>query len=852
MQNKHTTRDLVEDRPVLLFLLLALVCLLPLGCGTGTSSFGGSNPTGQQRASLGGSVIGGQNPITGATIQLYSVGTTGYTSKATPLLNTTVTTNAQGNFSITNDYTCPAGSYVYITASGGDPGLGTGTNSNIALMAALGSCSTLKAQLPFININEVSTVAGAYALAQFSGGSSFGTTLLSQPGAAGTQAPADNFATNSTSVQGLINSMSVAQVLANYSAGTSPGTNANGSAAAEWWQINTIANILSGCVNSAGGVANDGSTNCGILFGNVTVPSGINPATGLAYVAPVDTLQTAVYLALNPALSSAKIANLYGISTAQAPFQPYVASASAITDFSVGITFTPVVPGTGTTLLNQPNWIALDANGNAWVGSQTTAAPFSASLLELDPAGNPIQAGSTSGSSVSNYVIGSYAVNTTVTNITGQYSTTTTDEGTTVNSSANGGYFQLALDTNNNVWFPDAIADTIVKIKGSATAGGANGGNANDSGGNGAAGYKLVTGSGPITIAVDGSNNVIFVMNAQNSSGTSAVCNSTGIPGSVNKGWGEFIAGNSTSTVYGGNSNAGPWIMAIDGGGVYDDAPAGTPIAGAPFLWTQNSLAGNGDGVSGSKFGELFHSYTKSTGTVNTQLCTTPVKSLSATGGQAATLIPVLPNYPIAGMNTYMQDSPIGLAIDGSGSVWIADTKYIVSAGGSATVYSAITKLNPNYGSTLSSANAASNFTFNMYHAVGGMTDSTTGYGPRFLAIDGAGSAWFSIATNCTTGCTGPSYGLGAITNTGIAIAPSTGGGFQGSTCVSCTYNGNTATFSRYLSAPTQLAIDGSGNVWVPMNGIDSKSVTMLVGAATPVVTPLSLGIKNNTLGTKP
>jgi hypothetical protein len=48
---------------------------------------------------------------------------------------------------------------------------------------------------------------------------------------------------------------------------------------------------------------------------------------------------------------------------------------------------------------------------------------------------------------------------------------------------------------------------------------------------------------------------------------------------------------------------------------------------------------------------------------------------------------------------------------------------------------------------------------------------------------------------------------------------------------------------------PVGDAVDGSGNVWVVMA---ANNVIEMVGVATPVVTPLSLGVKNNTLGTRP
>jgi len=50
---------------------------------------------------------------------------------------------------------------------------------------------------------------------------------------------------------------------------------------------------------------------------------------------------------------------------------------------------------------------------------------------------------------------------------------------------------------------------------------------------------------------------------------------------------------------------------------------------------------------------------------------------------------------------------------------------------------------------------------------------------------------------------------------------------------------------------PTGIAVDGAGNVWVLID-TNSSTVTEFVGVATPVVTPLSVGVENNALGKKP
>ena len=85
---------------------------------------------------------------------------------------------------------------------------------------------------------------------------------------------------------------------------------------------------------------------------------------------------------------------------------------------------------------------------------------------------------------------------------------------------------------------------------------------------------------------------------------------------------------------------------------------------------------------------------------------------------------------------------------------------------------------------------------------------------PTWIAIDGLDNVWF--ANN------GNNYALSEFNKSGTAIT--TTSGYQ---------NGNT-----YLNTPTFVAIDGSGDVWVPNLG--SNSVTELIGAAAPVVTPLS------------
>jgi trimeric autotransporter adhesin len=205
-----------------------------------------------------GKVHGGQQPVSGSTIQLYAVGTTGDGSPATPLLTQAVTTDSNGDFNITGDYSCPSSaSLVYLVATGGNPGLAAGTNNAaLAMMAALGPCGSLTSST-VIMVNELTTVAAVWPLAPFmSSYSSIGS--------------------GTTDAAALAAAFTLAADYANISTGTIPGLNVPAGTTVPVAQINTLADILSTCVNSTGGVAGDGST-CGTLLSAATPTGGTAP-----------------------------------------------------------------------------------------------------------------------------------------------------------------------------------------------------------------------------------------------------------------------------------------------------------------------------------------------------------------------------------------------------------------------------------------------------------------------------------------------------------------------------------------------------------------------------------------------
>ena len=135
--------------PALCFLVLPLLS----GCAVHQASQDIAHPVN----ALSGKVHRGQQPVSGITTQLYAVRTSGDGSAATPLLSQAVTTGGDGDFTITGQYYCSGASLVYLTATGGNPGMSS-ANGILTDMVALAPCSSLSA-INTINITEVTTVA---------------------------------------------------------------------------------------------------------------------------------------------------------------------------------------------------------------------------------------------------------------------------------------------------------------------------------------------------------------------------------------------------------------------------------------------------------------------------------------------------------------------------------------------------------------------------------------------------------------------------------------------------------------------------------------------------------------------
>jgi hypothetical protein len=365
-----------------------------------------------------GHVFSGSLAVSGATVKLYAASATGYGTASTSLLQTAVTTASDGGFTIYGDFTCPTNALVYVTATGGNPGItGSQTNSALAMMAGLGTCSSITSSTT-IQVNELTTVASVWALQAF----------MKSASAVGT---------SSTNVQGLTNAFAAINKIVSVSAGTLPGSALPTGASLPTTNINTLANILASCVNSVNQTSGALSANCGTLFTDTTVGG----------VAPTDTIQAAVNMAQQSSLNLAAL-NALAVA-AGSPYTPSL-GASAPSSWQIAINYT----GGG---LSSPSAIATDASGNVWIANTS-----SSSVTELSNNGAALSgttgftAGGISGPTAitldtSNTAWVANGGNNTLTHLsaTGATGTSITGGGLSKPSS-------IAIDPNGDVWVSNA------------------------------------------------------------------------------------------------------------------------------------------------------------------------------------------------------------------------------------------------------------------------------------------------------------------------------------------------------------------------------------------------------------
>jgi len=603
------------------------LCLFIAGCGGGNGSSADSGPgnAATQAVLLRGQVHGGQSPVASSTVTLYTVN-----PGAAATVVTTAQTDGNGNFNLS--FTCSSGglsnsSLLYVTSTGGNPG--GGTNTALSELLALGPCGSLPASA---NIDEVTTVAAAYALSGFITVSGTAPNL-----SVNVQTSSANTAT------GLANAFTTATTLANPVTGQTPAALASSQSTAEQ-TINTLANSVAACVNTAGA----SSGQCQELFQcalpSASFSSGTSSCSGGSGTAPRDTLSAALSVVHNA--GSVSVAGVYDTASKNPVFSPVLAAAPS--GWTLSLNFT----GGG---LNEPTATAIDASGNVWVANYNNA------VTELSPTGAAISpsTGYTGGGLMESFSIAidsngnAWVVNEQSGSVnSGRGSVTELSPTGAVLSgsdgySAGGVYFPeaVAIDKSGNVWIANYGHSTLSELQGSsgASPGAALSLSSGDTGG----GLSF-----PQAIATDDDGNVWLANTGANqlsefSAAGKALSPSGGYTGgelnvpqaiAIDQNGTVWVANIDGSSVSVFNSAGAPLeTNAISGGGL--QGPGGIAIDGAGTAWVTNYR-----GASLSAFA-----------------------SLGASAG-GAPLSPANSGFTGAGL-----DQPFSPAIDRSGNIWISN-----------------------------------------------------------------------------------------------------------------------------------------------------------------------------------
>ena len=373
--------------------LLASGAMLTAGCAnmaTAPSNVGSLHPN----AAVSGKVHGGNQPVSGATVNLYFASQANGVA-AQLVATTTTASDGSGSFTFsesptapnngtTNTFTCPTniGSpLVYVVAKGGNTlnnGNASTNNSAAAFIAVYGLCGDLTSS-SFVDMTELTTVATVAAVQQFFNPvtDSISADGTGQQYAIMTNIPktialmADNSTgtvVSSTLIPGSGNGVSTVSV----------------TATPESSKLNTIADAISACVNNAASSA----TACNTLFANAAPPlsSVTNPFNATSFPPATDVVEATYYMLTNPTDGDAtKLQNIYNLATAVgAPYQPTLPTAP--TDWTIGISYSSISTcGTNSGgFINSPYDISIDAQDNVWIANSQASK---GNLSELSSSG---------------------------------------------------------------------------------------------------------------------------------------------------------------------------------------------------------------------------------------------------------------------------------------------------------------------------------------------------------------------------------------------------------------------------------------------------------------------------------
>ena len=385
------------------------VTVSPLNLTTTTFAFeGGQSSSSYAYASFTGTVTQANAPTNPAIANLAMLGICPSASKSYTITAINSTDDVNGNLLVTNTTASTAGllpgEQVTFAGVGGGYGAFNGTTQTISPMSFSSTTFSVElgtyggspgggpntgtatpvggnfSSLKFVYMNEVSTVAMAYAVAQFS---AIGTA----------QNDGVHVGTSSTNLLGLQNAANNAGNLYDIQ-GSIVGTGGDGdthiarattpAGNGQLLQktLDTLGNILANCVDSAntysattapGGTQ---STQCATIFNNATSDGS---TTGTK---PNDTATAMFNIVTHPSGATSNpnfVSNLYNSITGNAPYQP--SNPNLPNDFVIGIKYT------GSEFVN-PGECSGDSLGNMWCGdfganTLTKLSPLGAVLYTL-------------------------------------------------------------------------------------------------------------------------------------------------------------------------------------------------------------------------------------------------------------------------------------------------------------------------------------------------------------------------------------------------------------------------------------------------------------------------------------
>jgi len=356
------------------------------------------NEPGGSFGPIKGTVYGGHAPIVGAHVYVLQPGSGATGAQASDVLgvpgttapaafpfhtNTSdpnipvgwkyIITDATGSFDLTNAIACSANQPVYMYAYGGNASSSpTPINPSIVNLATLGLCpgyGNFSGAITYVYMNEVSTVATAYAFQGFTSAANNDATHI---GYSGTVSGSEGLKGIQNAANNTFQLYDIQGSVAGHNANTKTynltfGTSNAGLGFVPQLTLDTLADILAACVDSSNTASPPaGGSNCASLFAIATADG---TTTGTL---PTDTATAAINIARHPAgvgysAGATYASALFALFTPTgAPFTPL---SVAPPDFTVAIQY----PSASSAVFALPMGIATDASGNFWFTSQQTA-----------------------------------------------------------------------------------------------------------------------------------------------------------------------------------------------------------------------------------------------------------------------------------------------------------------------------------------------------------------------------------------------------------------------------------------------------------------------------------------------